>query len=272
MSVANFIPELWSDIINETLKKNLVFGNVVNTTYEGQIRNVGDTVRISTVGPVTIGDYTGAAITAEELDVTSSSLEITNQKYFNFQVDDVDAAQAAGNVLDGGMVEAAYGLRDTADQYIAGLYGDAGTTVTSTAVNSANVYAAIAGLAQKLDEANCPVTGRWLVIPAWMKTKLSIAMIAKENSTNEAWTNGFVGDVAGFKVYWSNNIVNDGTTYQVMAGHPRAIAFAAQLRKVEAYRKEAGFKDGVKGIYLFGAKVVSSGCLATLQATVAAES
>ncbi len=112
MTVQHFIPTIWSARLNESLKKNLVYGNVVNTDYEGEIKGQGSTVKINSIGTVTIGNYDKVAGIGnpQELDATQKTLVIDQAKYFNFQVDDVDAAQANVNLLDGGIVEASYGL------------------------------------------------------------------------------------------------------------------------------------------------------------------
>lgn len=118
-----------------------------------------------------------------------------------------------------------------------------------------------------------PEDGRWLVIPPWFKTKLLLAkaLVTDNGAAADAFTNGKVGRVGGFDLYESNNVSNDGTTYYIMAGTKKAISFAAQVNKVEAYRPEASFSDAVKGLYVYGAKVVYPDALAVLTATVGSE-
>lgn len=266
MSVGNFIPELWSARILRQLEKELVFGALCNTDYEGEISQFGDTVRINGIGPVTIGTYTrnSTSITPEELNDEQQTLVIDQSKYFAFKVDDLDARQAKGNVLAEGINKAGYGLRDAADQYIAGLWEQAGSISADTDVNSLNAYEMLLALKEVLDEANVPAEGRWCVIPPWFETKLLLAEVLVENTTNEAWTNGRVGRCAGFTIHKSNNVdTNGGGTHeQIMAGTREAISFAQQISKVEAYRPESAFSDAVKGLHLYGAKVVQPDCLA----------
>ncbi|MCE5200835.1 MAG: P22 coat protein - protein 5 domain protein [Armatimonadota bacterium] len=273
MSVNNFIPELWTGRIFSKLKKSLVFGDVVNRDYEGEIAQAGDTVHINSVGPVTIGSYTKnvTQISPETLNDAQMSLVITQSDYFCFEVDDIDQRQAKGSLLPAGMDQAAYGLRDTADQFIAALHVDASVVSASTPINSLNAYAALLSLSQALDEANVPAEGRWCIIPAWFKTKLVLAKVLVENTSNEAFDNGKVGRCAGFDLRASNNVANDGTDYYIMAGTNRAITFVDQINKVEAFRPESAFSDAVKGLHLYGAKVVDPDCLAVLDATEAAE-
>lgn len=275
MSVTGFIPELWSRRINQKLRESLVFGSVVNTDYEGEIGSGGDTVKINSIGDVTIGNYTpnSTSITPEQLNDYQTTLLIDQKKYFAFKIDDVDKAQVNANVMDEAMQSAAWGLKNAADEYIAALYTDAGNTITSTAIDSTNALASVLTLGQYLSQENVPEDGRWLVIPPWFKTKLLLAkaLVTDNGAAADAFTNGKVGRVGGFDLYESNNVSNDGTTYYIMAGTKKAISFAAQVNKVEAYRPEASFSDAVKGLYVYGAKVVYPDALAVLTATVGSE-
>lgn len=278
MSVQNFIPQLWSTRINTVLLKTLVYGNVANTDWEGEIRQSGDAVRINSVGPVSIGDYVrnSTIITPEQVENDQLLLTIDQSKYFAFQVDDLDRAQANVDFISGAMERAAWGLRNEADKYIAALWSQASSITTPTQVNSANVLAALLTLGQKLTELNVPMDGRWAVIPAWMHTKLVLAkVIAESKSQDDAFIEGFVGRAAGFDLYVSNNvpIVNASGTdqYKVMGGTSKSITFASQVSKVEAYRPQQSFSDAVKGLYLFGAKMVYPDACAVLDASYAPE-
>lgn len=275
MSVSNFIPELWSKRINQKLRKSLVFGSVVNTDYEGEIGSGGDTVKINSIGDVTIGNYVpnSTSITPEQLNDYQTTLSIDTKKYFAFKVDDVDKAQVNANVMDEAMQSAAWGLKNAADESIAALYTGAANTITTTAIDSTNAFAAVLTLGQYLSQENIPEDGRWLVIPPWFKTKLLLAkaLVTDNGAAADAFTNGKVGRVGGFDLYESNNVANDGTTYYIMAGTRKAISFAAQVNKVEAYRPEASFSDAVKGLYVYGTKVVYPDALAVLTATVGSE-
>src|SRR6185369_10044877 len=126
MALDNFIPQVWSARLLASLKKTLVYGQtgIVNRDYEGEIREKGNTVKINSIGAVTVSDHTkNSDISAPEaLNDSDQVLVIERAKYFNFQVDDVDRVQQMPSVMDQAMQEAAYALADAADQYIAGLY------------------------------------------------------------------------------------------------------------------------------------------------------
>ena len=277
MSITRFRPEVWSAQLLVALRKALVFAqaNVVNRDYEGEITAAGDTVRITSISDPTIGTYVpnSTVITPEELTDAQRTLVIDQAKYFAFKVDDIDARQARGNVMPEAMNRAAYKLRDVVDQYIAGFYTSVPAasslgTISVTSTTPTDAYdKVLVPLKVALDEANVPTEGRWTVIPPWLHGRLlldSRFVKANEAGTDTGLRNGQVGRAAGFDILASNNVVNTtGDDYAVLAGTSAAISYAEQINKVEAYRPEASFSDAVKGLHLWGAKVVRPEALAT---------
>ncbi|MEE3394329.1 MAG: P22 coat protein - protein 5 domain protein [Candidatus Onthomonas sp.] len=276
MAFSNFIPEVWSARLLEHLDKVHVYANLMNRDYEGEIRAFGDTVHINQVGAITISDYTGADLsTPEELDSTMQDLAIDKAKYFNFQIKDVDNAQSNPKLVDAAMQRASYGMNDVIDQYLASLLVsgvDAGNILAddSKAVTptSATAYDYLVDLSVKLDEANVPMPGRWVVVPPWYHGLLlkDPRFVGNGTGYNQAiLQGGLVGEAAGFQIYLSNNVPNtSGSKYKVLAGTNAAGAFAEQLVELEAYRLEKNFSDAVKGLHVYGAKVVQPKSLALL--------
>lgn len=279
LTVNQFIPTIWSARILTALRKALVYGqaNVVNRDYEGEIRNAGDTVKINSVGDPTIKTYTKNVDMdpPEELTDAQRTLTITESPYFNFQVDDVDQAQTLGNVMQEGMNNAAYGLRDRADTFVASLYTDVaaanliGSDAAPEAITTpAEAYDALVELAVTLDEASVPDEGRWVVVTPWFHgLLLRDDRFVGTGGTNAESTlrNGRVGEAAGFTVAKSTNapegtdggapaVLND----KIIAGYPGAASYAEQIPadRTEAYRPERRFADAVKGLHLYGAKLV----------------
>lgn len=281
MAINNFIPEVWSARLLSSLKKSLVFAGpgVANRDYEGDIRQSGDTVRITSISRPTIGDYVknSTTITPETLTDAQRSLLISQSKYFAFEVDDIDMRQAAngGALMNEAASEAAYGLADVADQYVAGLYTEvqAASAISTTAITDpAKAVKGLLDLKTKLDVANVPTQGRYVVVPPWyLNLLLQSDLFARVDAsgTSEGLRNGTVGRAWGFDVMMSNNcVLITGDDYAVMAGVPGAISFAEQIVKVEAYRPESAFSDALKGLHLYGAKVVRPDALAVLTASV----
>jgi len=278
MALNNFIPEIWSARLLVSLKKALVYGQegVVNRDYEGEIRQMGDMVRINSIGPITVGTYAKNTDIGDPQTLTDAQtvLTIDQAKYFNFQVDDIDRAQQNPKVMDAAMQEAAYALRDVADQYIARLGVAAGNTIGSDAapkeVDKTNAYELLVDLAVLLTDAKVPTEGRWVVVPPWFYGTLlkdDRFIDASKAGTTEGLRNGQVGMAAGFTVLQSHNVPNaNGAKYKIIAGHPIAISYAEQINKVEAYRPEKRFADAVKGLHLYGAKLVRPEAIAVLTA------
>jgi N4-gp56 family major capsid protein len=285
MTLNNFIGEVWSARLLANLNKALVYAQtgVCNRDFQGEIRNVGDTVHINGIAPVTAKSYTKNVAIAEPdtLSDAATTLIINQANYTNFEVDDVDKAQGAVSVMDGAMTEAAYALGDAADQYVAGILEDnvaagnklgtdespivPGTTAGTT------VYDYLVDLSVTLNEANAPKFNRWVILPPWMVGKLvkddRFSNVSASGS-NEALRNGTVARVAGFDVLESNNVPNTGgSLYKVLAGYSGAITFAEQINQVEAYRPEDSFSDAVKALHLFGAKVTRPSALAMITAS-----
>lgn len=270
MSLKNFIPTVWSALILQTLAKSLVFGQpqIVNRDYEGEIKEKGNSVKINAIGDVTIKDYNRNEDIEdpEDLNDAGQMLNITEEKYFNFAVDDVDKAQANTNVMTEAMDRAGFGLRDVADQFIAAhhvqvptanLLGSDSVPIVPTA---ANAYDYLVDLGVLLDEANVPADGRFVTVPAWfhgLLLKDDRFVGAGTTMTDAVLRNGMVGQAAGMSVLKTNNTPNaSGTKYKVIAGHRIACSYAEQIVKVEAYRKEKGFSDGIKGLHVYGAKLI----------------
>lgn len=266
MSLNNFIPTIWSARLLDNLHKALVFGQegIVNRDYEGDVK-FGNTVKINRIGSIAIGDYAPNSPIGEpqQLSGDQRTLVIDQAKYFHFFVDDVDAAQMNVKLMDDAMREAAYALADAIDQYIASKYTEAGHTIgddtTPVQVDKDNVYDVIVDAGIALDKANVPRSDRFIVVPPeiygiLLKNPLFVEA-AKAGST-EALRNGEVGMISGFKVLTSNNVVMVDGKFKVLAGHPMAITFANQIEKIEAYRPEKRFADAVKGLSVYGAKVI----------------
>lgn len=268
MALDNFIPEIWSARLLKHLDEDLVFKQLVNTDYEGEIRNVGDTVRVNRIGDIVVGSYTkdGEISSPQQLSGEQLVLTIDQFKYFNFYVDDVDSAQQNPKIMDDAMNRAAFALAKEVDKYIAGLYAQAGVKLDNngagyqvgTGTGNKNPYDLVVDIVEQMDTHNIPGAGRWLVIPPWFH-----AMLLKSEEYKLAFqdykSTGEIPTIAGIKILMSNNLptkkISNVDFSVLLAGTNMAISFAQQLNKVEAYRPEKRFADAVKGLLLFGAKV-----------------
>lgn len=273
----SFIPEIWSATVLASLKKSLVYAGpgVVNRNYEGEIRQQGDTVRIRSISRPTISTYSKyATLTYEQLTDAQRALTIDQAKSFSFVVDDIDRAQQPGGALEEGMVEAAYGLRDRADSFVAALYSgvQSANLIGTTAITSGDLaYTGLLSLGVKLDEADVPTEGRYVIVPPWYYAHLlnnDKFVRADASGSTDGFRNGFIGRAAGFDVLKSNNVpVITGDDYAVQAGYPGAISYADQIVEVETLRLQTTFGTGVRGLHVYGAKLVRPDAIAVLTAS-----
>jgi hypothetical protein len=249
---------------------------VCNRDYEGDIRSSGNTVKIASVGDVDVNNYTKDTDIADPAILTDSAqtMNVYQKKYFNFYVDSLDRAQQNVNVLDTAMRRASWKLRDHADQYLAGLMATAvpaGNTIgTGTPIvpTKADPYEHLVDLSVLLDETDTPLNGRFCVVPAWfhgLLLKDDRFIKAGTMRSDRTLSNGAVGEAAGFTILKSNNVPNDeGEEYKIIAGHSIATTYAEQILDVQAYKPEKRFGDAVKGLHVYGARVVRVNNLACI--------
>lgn len=285
MAVDTFIPELWNADLLVALRKSLVFGqpNVSNRDYEGDIAAYGDTVHINSLTAPSIANYVKNSTTINPATLTTEddTLVIDQAKYFAFEVDDVDKRQTrdGGQLLTKAASDAAHALADAADSFLAGLMtAGAGNVLTAGDVATADAaYKVIVRLRLALDKAKVPSAGRFLIVsPDFYAMLLQDPRFidASQYGTNAPIMNGEVGRVLGFSVLVSLNLpagtAGDAgeTSNFVVAGHRMATTYAEQINKTEAYRPESSFSDAIKGLHLYGAKVVRGEALAVMDVDV----
>jgi hypothetical protein len=281
MAITNFVPDLWTAKILVALRKKAVAGSLVNREYEGEIKRMGDSVKITSINDVTIGSYTAHNdITWEDIDDATRSLVIDQAKYFAFELDDIERAQAVngGAVMNQAIDNATYQLRDTTDAFLLaamntatqGTANDLGTVAIHTIAK--NLYDSFVDLAVTLDVDNVPEEGRFAVVSPALHgrlLKLDEFVTPGDQAGPSARTNGYIGSVAGLDLYKSNNLpaVTDvaATGGLAIAGHSMATTFAEQIVSVEGVRRENRFADGVKGLHVYGAKVTRPTALAVVE-------
>lgn len=269
MSLGNLIPELWTAKLMSSLDKSLVYGNVVNRDYEGEISKYGDTVHIGQLGDITTFDYTKNTDMpdAEILTAVTQTLLIDQAKGFRFYLDSIDDAQTNPKVMSKAMEKAAYAIADDIDQFIASLYvnvpaenivgmGSDGSPVVPAATD---IYDYFVQADQLLNEQNVSTAGRKAIVPPFVYSllKKSGEFTSATDMGNSVIVNGVVGRVAGFDISLSNNVPNTaGTLYKIMFLTEAAISVANQLTEVKGYEPEGRFGDAMKGLSLFGGKLV----------------
>jgi len=287
----NFIPEIWSSKLIENFYDASVLTAISNTDYEGEIKAHGDKVQIRLTPEVTVRPYQkGMNLTVERPDKPKITLEIDQGEYFACVEDDVDKVQSDINLMDEWSKDASEKMKLAIDAKVltnilpdistSNMGATAGRISQSINLGSAgapvqvtktNVLDLLVDAGTVLDEANAPESGRFLIIPAWMaglikKSDLKDASLTGDSSS--VLRNGRLGMIDRFTLYTSHNLnsVVDSTyrCFSVIGGHKMGLTFASQMTEMESLRAESTFGNIIRGLQVYGYKVVKGEALTKL--------
>lgn len=269
-----FIPELWSQKLNNMLEKNCVMLQCVNRNWEGEIKNQGDTVKIITPAKVSVSTLTDDNISYSSLAPTSMDLKIDQKKFFAFKIDDVSAVQSNTDIMEAHLSNAKKAIEEVQDSYLLGLHTDVptanivGSEESPITLSKTTIYENFVNLALALKNSDAVHSGvrPWVVINPTIESYLlqSSEFISAYNVADETLREGSIGRIAGMDVLVSTNLTDVDSKYYVLAGTNEAITFASQLSKIESLRDKDSFSDLVRGLYLYGAKTVQPKALAKM--------
>lgn len=269
MAVTNFIQTIWSKKIQDDLE--LVCKLVDNCTrnYEGDCK-YAQSVKILGVGEPTIGTYDGTQdITIEDMEDKGQLLTIDQANYFAFYVDDVDKAQSVPGLPEEFQRKAVHGLAVARDTYVANLIKGATNVTTATNLTQEAVKQAIDDGIVALRERNFNEDGVIEITPA-VYNVFKNCLITLSTDNPEYIKKGKVGVYDGFDVIMSNNMAKDSSHAYCDIRGKKAIAFAGQINEVEALRAEKRFKDIIRGLDTFGAKVIDEARIQVVKVPVKA--
>jgi hypothetical protein len=269
MAVTNFIQTIWSKKIQDDLELKCKLVDNCLRTYEGDIEHARS-VKILGVGEPTISAYTGTTpLNYEQMSDKGQTLTIDQQYSFSFLVDDVNQAQSVPGLMEEYQRKAVHGLAVKRDSYVASLIKAEETNVTTAEGNDKEaVKDAIDAAIVALRERNFDEDGVIEITPA-VYNVFKNCLITLSTNNPEYIKKGIVGMYDGFKVIMSNNMAKDsGHAYCDIRGE-KAIAFAGQINKVEALRHQGLFKDIVRGLDTFGAKVIDEARIQVVKVPVA---
>ena len=288
-----FIPEIWSGKIIEKFYDATVLAAIANTDYEGEITAYGDKVNIRTKPDIAIRDYNAYdTLTSDAPSSTGVELLIDRGKYWSTVLDDVmevqsdldhlsmwadDASESMKididtDVLAGLSVDIAASNQGSTAGVQTGTSIDLGAAAAPVTLTALNAIGKIIDCGQILDENNIPETGRWVVIPAWLAAMIKTSELKDASLTGDGVSmlrNGRLGMIDRFTLY-SSNLLPYGTTdaaHSIFFGHSHGLTFASQLTKVETLRAESTFGTLLRGLQVFGFKVVDGSALGILYAT-----
>ena len=282
----NFLPEIYSQKVLKFFRKASVVEDITNTDYFGEIENFGDTVRIIKEPTITVSAYTrGSSVNTQDLADDEIQLTVDKANAFAFKVDDIEERQGHINFETLATSAGAYTLKDTYDSEVlsniqsnvtsTNTYGaDHATNSIDTGFDTSEVdpVNVLARLGRLLDDQNVPTDNRWAVAaPRFFEelqqtsSKLLDANFLQEGSKSQV-RNGLVVPqlVNGFRLYKSNNMPSASTSdvHIVLAGHQGGVATASQIAKTEVVRDTESFADIVRGLHVYGRKVLRTESIA----------
>ncbi len=255
MAVTNFIQSIWSKNIQDDLELKVKLVHNCTREYEGDCK-YAQSVKILGVGEPTIGDYDNSKdIDIEEMSDKGQMLTIDQAKYFAFYVDDVNKAQSVPGLPEKYQAKAVHGLAVARDSYVATLIKGATNSTTATNLTEEAVKDAIDKAIVELRGRNFDEEGVIEISPA-VYNVFKNCLITLSTNNPEYIKRGIVGMYDGFEVCMSNNMAKDGSHVYCDVRGKKAVAFAGQIHEVEALRAEKRFKDIIRGLDTFGAKVI----------------
>ena len=255
MAVTNFIQQIWSKKIQDDLELQCKLVDNCLRDYEGDCK-YAQSVKILGVGEPTIGAYDGTKdINIEDMSDRGQILTIDQANYFAFYVDDIDQAQSVPGLKERYQEKAVHGLAVARDTYVANLIKGATNATTATAKTADAVKKAIDDAIVALRERNFDEAGVIEITPA-VYNVFKNHLITLSTDNPEYIKKGKVGVYDAFDVIMSNNMAKDSSHVYCDVRGKKAIAFAGQINEVEALRAEKRFKDIVRGLDTFGAKVI----------------
>jgi len=300
-----FLPKIYSKKVLNFFRKASVVEAITNTDYAGEISAFGDSVRIIKEPVISVSDYTrGSDTTQTKLTDQEISLVVDSAKAFKFIVDDIETNMSHVNFKEVATSSAAYALRDSYDAAVIATMFSGVSTSSPDHVLGADASAAtqtmgqhqggsnaidltgsdgtgtdpldvMSFMAKLLDEQSVPEEGRWFVAPPSFYNELaqsgSKLLSVDFNAGQGSIRNGLVssGKLRGFDMYKSNNVAAASTaTGKIMAGHISSTATAQTIISTEVLRDPSSFGDIVRGLHVYGAKVLRPEALVTAFYTV----
>tara|TARA_Y100001970_G_scaffold8063_1_gene9212 strand:+ start:6381 stop:7355 length:975 start_codon:yes stop_codon:yes gene_type:complete len=290
-----FLPSVYSKKVLNFFRKASVVEAITNTDYAGEISAFGDSVKIIKEPVISVSDYTrGSDTTATKLTDQELTLVVDSAKAFKFIVDDIETNMSHVNFKEVASSSAAYALKDSYDAAViatmfsgisssspdhvlgsdnatdlaAGTFDGTGNLDIGFGTSEHDPLDVMARMSRLLDEQNVPEEGRWFVAsPDFYEVlgQASSKLLSVDfNAGQGSIRNGLVssGKLRGFDMYKSNNIASTSNAAgKCMAGHISAVATANTILSTEVLRDPSSFGDIVRGLHVYGAKVLRSEAL-----------
>ena len=287
----NFIPAIYSQKVQKFFRTASVVESITNTDYAGEIENFGDTVKIIKEPTVTVASYTrGSTINTQDLQDDQITLVVDQANAFAFKVDDIEERHSHVNFEAVASSSGAYALKNAYDaNVIAAMFAgatavgsdgsgnDVGTYAEGTSLGTAEIdpINIISNHAKRLNANDVPEENRWFLADPTFYEELGKAnskLMADTTGSAKPLRGGKVynGKIHNFDMYMTNNFAASSTSnyYKVMSGHMSSTATANHIAKIKVVRDQDSFADVVRGLHVFGRKVLRSDALIPQHITI----
>jgi hypothetical protein len=276
----NFIPQIFSQKVQKFFRRASVVEDITNTDYAGEIENFGDTVKIIKEPVVSVQAYTrGSVVNPQDLADDQITMVVDQANAFAFKVDDIEERHSHINFESVATSSGAYALKNNYDQNVlSNMFSGAGTTIGSdgsgqdvgfgsSEIDPLNV---MANHSKRLNAADIPFENRWFVAsPAFyeqlQQTDSKLLDTRFSGDADGVLRNGKVyeGNIGGFTLYMSNNLPASSTSNyeKILSGHMSSASTANHIAKIEVVRDPDSFADVVRGLHVFGRKVLRTEAL-----------
>lgn len=264
MAITSFIPQIWNANLLLKFRQQAIAVALANRQYEGDLVH-GNKVEINTAVDIAIKDYaTGTSgprtTAADAVSTTSIELVVDQEKSFDFYVDDIDRVQAAGN-MGAFTTSAGLGMAEDSDKYLLAQWvaADATPTLSAALTTGDQAFDAIRDLRKRLNKAHVPMGSRYILCNAEFEALLldasSKLTSVNISGTSDALREAALGRLLGFTIVTTENMP-DVTNAAALAVYTPAVAYVSQVQETEAMRAQDKFADRLRGLHVYGAKVV----------------
>lgn len=291
---AAIIPEVWGMNLNKTLDKSGVGMKVVTLVHENDDLSFGDTVNIGQLGDVTITDYSedvnDGGVTYQRVDATSQQLKLDQSKAFGIFISDITREQSNIKDLQQKFEARAKTAIDlTKDTFILSAFSEIpeANKLSNITLTPSNAYKCLVWLSKTLKNNNAIQAKNdqvfknnqaggdampYVIINPDVEAILlqSPDFIHSTQAGDRVLREGSIGTIAGLDVLVSTNLPTTANKVNIMAGINDAIAYVGNVCKVESIRDDKFFGDNIRGLYVYGKKVVLPKALAGMTVDVSA--
>jgi len=286
MAAGDFNPEIWTKDVLKNWDEKFPIVSCTNQEHEKDVKSDGDTVIVFVVGDITVNTYSGT-VTYETPSQGNESMALDQDKYWAFNVPDIDKVQSRPNIRKLYTKRADVAYKRNVEQYLLGasIIAAAGNEViakttggiTGGALTASNVYTVLNRARRLMEDDNTWVDGEmWLGVPPVVTEMIrnSNELIHATEKGDQFIKSGTVTKLAGWNLLQVDvgnmqGAGTDGDPYHMVGGNKDAINFVQQIKEMEGIRRDGSFATGVRGLFVYGAKIftqnTNAACIVTVE-------